>query len=196
MDKIAEYLHNIYLLDEISLLNEDLSSFIKRITHNKANDILSRVKSAVFKRDPKVLKKVISRIPVISVDTLKKLGKKNSPDFDKSFRISYDFLKRTSDLPEGEPIDYMACIVAIISTSREGDIVENTKESLRKFDSFVKKNKSKFVKEQAGASLGGGFALVIGGIVTIVGLFSATFSTVLIGLILVALGSFVAKMMG
>jgi len=197
MDGIDDYLQKIQLLEEVSFLNEDVSSFIKKITPIKVSGILSKLKTSIFKKDIKLLGRAISSVPTVSIDIAKKLGKKTSPDFDKSFRFASDYLKRKHfDIPEGEPLEFMACMVAVISSSAKkgGDIIENTKEVLLKFDDFIKKNKSRFIKEQ-GESLGGGVALFVGGVLAIIGLFTTTLSTVVIGLILVILGSFVIKMM-
>jgi len=154
------YLNEIYLLDEISLLNEDLSSFIKKLTVDKAKLLLGKVSSAIKRKDSSLLKKLVAHVPTVTPDLVKKLVKGEQPTYDRSFAIAKKYIETKFPKVPTKSVDALASVVAILS----GSDVTKTKDNLRKLSIYYDKHKTKFgIREDVGDWVIG--LVLVGGVI-------------------------------
>lgn len=156
-------------LNEINLLDEDLHSFISKLTKPVAEKFFKNLKAAIFRKDVAKIKSMVSKVPIIPTKKIKEAARKASPEFDTSYRLAKSHFKRLYPDVSDKVNELLSCLVGFTCSFKSKDVVKGTKDSLNKFDSFVKKNKSKFIKEQDFDITGLGVFVVIAAIIVFVG---------------------------
>lgn len=125
-DKMNE--KNDFFLDESELLNEGILDFAK----TRGKKIIEDIKRAISTKKPEQLSKVLDTIPDVNLSKIQNFSKKQNPEFQKS----YTYAKRVIDnsLPNvnDDIKDHLATGIAIKASTREGDVIQNTKDDLKR----------------------------------------------------------------
>lgn len=153
--------------DEI--LQEDFKSFLKGLSINKIKGMLSKLKDAATNSNLKMIKRVLAPFSKISIpmSLAKKVARKMSPGFDKSYSIIIKYMKKNK-LPT-ETGDCLSSAIAIVC-GKTKDPVKSTKSALKKLDNYVQKKKGKVEKEQITLTVAALSAFIYGSIFVIIGL--------------------------
>jgi hypothetical protein len=152
---IEQYLNEIQLLQEIELISEDMSSFMKTFKIAKVSKIVGTMQDAISKKNHKKIKNIFSKIktPTVSLDKLKIAGKKMSPDFNKNYTLSKRVLQNSlSDkVKDSEMIDIAALAITAKISAKKSDIKSELKTFILKYRkvsaSSSEKNKLKMPPE-------------------------------------------------
>ena len=141
MDKliVEQYLDKIYLINEIELINEDISSFMKTFKPTQITKMRGVVRKAIVEKS---YKKIISafshiKIPSISIDRIKSISKKASPKFNQNYTLAKKVLQNSLPVKNknSDMIDIAALTLAAKVSARNLDM----KKELKTFVSEYRK---------------------------------------------------------
>jgi len=152
---IEQYLNKIQLLQEIELINEDIASFIKSFKPAKIDKDVGKIQSAIVKKDNNKIASILSKIkaPSISLDKLKMVSKKVSPDFNKTYILSKRVLQNSlpDEIKDSEMLDIAALAITARTLAKNLDVKTELKSFILKFrkvsSSSGEKNKLKIPPE-------------------------------------------------
>jgi len=105
-----EHLSNIYLIEEISLIDEAFGDFLKKLNFNQLKQKIETIKTSAEKKDIKTLLKIS---PKFSHSKLKDLAGKNITDFKKNKDIAKKDLEKVG-MPK-QFIDLSSTTLALIT---------------------------------------------------------------------------------
>jgi hypothetical protein len=124
-------------VSEMTLLDENIGSFMKSMTPAKMKSML-----------PKIMKGETKGLPVLPADKLLKMGMKINPEFKKSYILAKRVLDNSTPDVKGEAVDLAAIGIAArasLSVARDVgvDLTTSTKEGIKEFIVSYRKNKEK-----------------------------------------------------
>jgi len=152
---IEQYLNEIQTLQEIELISEDISSFMKTFKIDKVNKVVGKIQDAISKKNAKKIMNVFSKIktPTVSLDKLKLAARKISPDFNKNYILSKQVLQNSlSDkVKDSEILDVAAMAITAKVIAKKSDIKSELKTFILKYRKMAasssEKNKLKMPPE-------------------------------------------------
>jgi len=152
---IEQYLNEIQTLQEIELISEDISSFMKTFKIDKVNKVVGKIQDAISKKNAKKIMNVFSKIktPTVSLDKLKLVARKISPDFNKNYILSKQVLQNSlSDkVKDSEILDVAAMAITAKVIAKKSDIKSELKTFILKYRKMAasssEKNKLKMPPE-------------------------------------------------
>lgn len=152
---IEQYLNEIQLLQEIEFISEDIASFIKTFKPEKINKVAGTVKDAISKKNHKKLMSIFSKIktPPVSLDKLKMVSKKVSPEFNKNYTLAKRVLQNSlSDkVADSKILDVTAMAITAKVIAKKSDLKSELKTFILKYrkvaTSSSEKNKLKMPPE-------------------------------------------------
>lgn len=134
---IEKYLNEIQTLQEIEFISEDIASFIKAFKPEKINKIAGTVKDAINKKNLKKVTSVFSKIktPTVSLDKLKLVSKKVSPEFNKNYILAKRVLQNSlSDkVVDSKILDVTAMAITAKVIAKKLDIKTELKTFILKY---------------------------------------------------------------
>ena len=134
---VEQYLNEIQLLQEIELISEDISSFIKVFKPERISKIAGTIKDAIVKKNHKKIMNVFSKIktPSVSLDKLKMVSKKVSPDFNKNYVLAKRVLQNSlsDEVKNSEVLDIAAMAITAKVLAKKGDMKSELKTFILKF---------------------------------------------------------------
>ena len=198
---IKQYLNEIQMLQEIELISEDMSSFMKTYKIAKVNKIIGTIQDAISKKNHKKLKNILSKIktPTVSLDKLKLSGKKISPNFNKNYTLSKRVLQNSlpDKVKDSEMLDIAALAITAKVIAKNADLKSELKTFILKYRKMAasssEKNKLKMPPELINEAILGYLAvgLIFGAIgygsyvlATFTGTWWAPFGVLLVAFIL------------
>jgi len=175
---------DIQLLEEFDFLTEDLKSFARKMSIDKAKSILKRLKPPLEKVDIKAVKSVFSPIPKMDPTKGFLIAKKLVPNFDSSYKIARTHLKKKYSNLSDSMTKNLATVVAT-ATGGVPNSENMTKKCLSFIDKYVEKNSKKKVtiEQETLGEAGVIFFLVLFGLISfVVGVGTLLFGGILWGL--------------
>jgi len=121
-------LSNMKVIDEGQIVQEGIIEFAKSM----GNKIIGDSKKSVKSNDPEKLGKVLDKVPDVDVNKLKAFGKKQSPDFPKSYALAKRVIDNSLPKDVDDSVkDHYAVGIALRAVTQGGDAVVNTKAELK-----------------------------------------------------------------
>lgn len=199
---IEQYLNEIQTLQEIELISEDISSFMKTFKIAKISKVVGTIQDAIFKKNYKKIMSIFSKIktPLVSLDKLKMSGRKISPDFNKNYILAKRVLQNSlsDEVKNSEILDVTAMAITAKSLAKKADIKSELKTFILKYRKMAassgEKNKLKMPPELINEAIIGYLAvgLIFGAIgygsfilATFTGAWWAPFAYLIVAFILV-----------
>jgi hypothetical protein len=171
---IEQYLNEIQLLQEIELISEDISSFIKTFKINKIKKVIGKAQDAASKKNIKKVTTIFSKIkvPTVSLDKLKMVSKKASPEFNKNYTLAKRVLQNSlSDkVADSKILDVTAMAITAKVLAKKLDMKSELKTFILKYrkvaTSSSEQNKLKMPPELINEAIIGYLAIgfIIGGV--------------------------------
>jgi hypothetical protein len=166
---IEQYLNEIQLLQEIELISEDIASFIKAFKPEKMSKMAGTVKDAINKKNIKKLMGVFSKIktPTISLDKLKMVSKKASPEFNKNYVLAKRVLQNSLSNKDANSkiLDVTAMAITAKVIAKKLDIKTELKTFILKYRKMAasssEKNKLKMPPELINEAIIGYLAVTL-----------------------------------
>ncbi len=147
------YLNNVYLYEDLKLINEDFASLFR----SKAFDLIkTKFASAVKRKDGQSLKAIASKIPSIPVKSLRQIGKKAHPKFEKTYLFTLAKMKNQKKITNQKMKELIAISIASIATVAT-DPNKKADELLKKLHKLIASND---IKEEAAFF---GFSMILAG---------------------------------
>lgn len=120
------------LLNEMYLIDENLGSFIKKVSSGNIKQIVSNVAKGKMK------------VPDISPDKIVRAISKINPSFKKSYMFSKKVLANSAAGVSESTVSWTAIFIAIVAVMQKGkDVMIATKDALKKFMRYFIRSKSK-----------------------------------------------------
>lgn len=146
MSAVANYLEEIYLYEEIKLIDEGFASWAQQLTQKK---IIDKLKLAAQKKDTKMIEKIMSIFPKVSAEKLLKIGKKAHKDFKEAYLLARKEIAKRFPKISGEKKDYLSLALAsFIVTSKD------MKKGAIEITEKLKKSQGKKAVSQEGLFMG------------------------------------------
>lgn len=171
---IEQYLNRIQTLQEIELISEDISSFLKTFKLDKITKVVGKIQDALSKKNHKKIMSIFSKIktPIVSLDKLKLAAKKISPNFNKSYILSKRVLQNSlpDEVKDSDMLEVAAMAIAAKSLAKNTDIKSDLKTFILKYRKMAassgEKNKLKMPPELIYEAIIGylAIAVIMGGI--------------------------------
>jgi hypothetical protein len=119
-------------LEEGAYLQEDVKSFMNRLTPKALKHVSSEISKAAKVKNVRKIKKSLMSLkpPPISMEEIEKQAKKKVPNFKKSYELSKKVVRNSiPNIPEGL-VEPLSALVAIKSSTSD-DYVTATKDNLK-----------------------------------------------------------------
>lgn len=133
MEYLDEYIHNIYVMDEMRQLQEiNLDSIMKKIlpkskTVSLVKDVSSDAKQGKFQQLEKTLKRI--GIPKVNQKTLDKIGKQLAPNYKRNKKVAQRVLENSLNASK-KITEIAASALAVACTMKQGK-TDNRDETTR-----------------------------------------------------------------
>lgn len=91
MDLLVEsYLKNLYLMEEISYISEDVSSFLNNFKSEKVFKLKDKIKDSFKNPNPDKITSLVkkAKVPKIEIDTISRVAGKFSNEFNSKFKLT------------------------------------------------------------------------------------------------------------
>jgi hypothetical protein len=113
------------------ILTENVFSFIKSFSINKIKGLISDLQNIENNEDIPKLKKIISNIPSLSLQTIESFCMRLSSQFKRSYEVSKKVISKSVPEISKNIISPLACAVAIKSSLSTEDTMRETENNLR-----------------------------------------------------------------
>lgn len=158
---IENYLNDLYLYEELIIIDENFITWAKRFRKEKLMKIVDKMKNAFERRDMQKVKSIASKIPKPSIENLEKMAKKLSPNFIRINREASRQIKQKFSGVSDAEIRLISFIVAIINTNTD-NIIKSVGETIKKLKKIIKTPKVKKLAGGGEASVGSSLVIAAG----------------------------------
>lgn len=150
MDKIQNYLDELYFLEEMEIVLEDISD----LAGPKLSKIKDQMVNAADTGDINKLQRIASIIPKVSEDKLYKLGEKAHPRFKETYKYAEKEVSKKLNVKDAKALKVTSSVVAAMAC-----VANNPKEKSTKIIEAIKTKRD--AKKQQFGALGLGLLGVI-----------------------------------
>jgi len=156
---VENYLHELYLIEELEEIDENFISWAKRLKDVKIKKLGTKLQDAFDRRDTGKLKKLMSIVPKPSMDKLEKMTKKTMGRA-KYIKINKEVTKQLGIKFTGMPAaeERVIAFILTVMNNNVDDVVEGVTKQMKKLKKLLKSPK---VKKIAGSEATLGMILII-----------------------------------
>lgn len=180
---VENYLSEVYLYEELMLIDENLITWAKTFTEEKLKGIGEKMQQAFNRGDMQKVKSIASKIPRPSVDSLEKMAKKTSPNFKKAnIEASRQISQKFPEISDTEK-RLVTFIVAIINQNSD-NITDGVADTVKKLKKLIKNPKVKKAAAVTGAGGLGSMLIMAAGVIGLVAFITINFPVLLLALLI------------